>query len=221
MKFNVVLFICCISACLVSASCRSSGGNAGTDIEPTFQEIEGCRLSVPCMILTPETFETEAVPGPVLEAAKEFRGKPGTVVVASSLRPRYLRLIREQGRLLLGTVEIAPSREIVYLCVLTGLGGEADSVRSVKVEDPASPAPWDLGVFIRRYPELAARLNDLPPGDARLAAAEPEVRELLRRGSTRTMLEKQPRGADAAALDEAVRAEQEQIGVVETIVNSN
>lgn len=217
MKSNIILSALCLLFCMVSASCRSSGGNADVSVVPSFQEIEGCSLSIPCMILTPETLEN--VPGPVVEAAKDYCGKSGTVVVASALRPRYLRLIREQGRLLLGSVEVNPSREIVYLCVLTGLGDEADSVRSVKVENPDSPAPWDLGVFIKRYPELAARLNELPPEDSRLAAAEPAVRELLSRGSTRAMLEKHSRGADADALDDAMRAEQEQIRVVEAILN--
>lgn len=183
-----------------------------------FQEIDGCSISVPCMILTPETLET--VPEPVIEAAKKYCGKPGFVVVASSLRPRYLRLIRPQGRLLLGSVEVNPSREIVYLCVLAGLDGETDSIRSVKVENPDSPAPWELGVFIKRYPELASRLGELPDGDDRLEAADPAARELLSLGSTRTMLEKRAGRADPDALDEAKRAEQKQIGVLENFLNS-
>jgi len=202
--------------CIFFPSCRFSGGNADPAVEPTFQEIEGCSISGQCMILTPETLEN--VPAPVVEAAKEYCGKPGTVVVASSLRPRYLRLIRSQGRLLLGSVEVNPSREIVYLCILTGLD-EAEPVCSIKVENPDAPDPWDLGVFVKRYPDLSARLNELPPEDARLAAAEPAVRELLRRGSTRALLEKNSRSSDPAALDDAKQAELEQIAVVESILN--
>jgi len=218
MKIKTAMSVLCLAFAVVSASCRSDGEADGQKSIPEFCEIEGCSLSVPCMIVTPDTLGS--LPGPVAEVAEKHCGKPGTVVVASSLRPRYLRLLREQGRLLLGSLEVNPSREIVYLCVLEGIGEAADSSLSIKVENPEAQAPWDLGVFVKRYPELAARLGELPPDDDRLVAAEPAARELLRRGSTRTLLEKQTAGAASDALEEARRSEQEQIAVLEDILNS-
>ena len=218
MKFNVILSIICLMFCIVSASCRSSAGDAGAGIVPEFLEIEGCSLPEDCMLVTPETLDS--LPEPVFAEAKKHCGKPGVVVVVSSLRPRYLRLIRGQGRLLLGSVEIKSSRQVVYLCVMSGLGEAADSILSVEIENPDETLPWNLGIFISRYPELASSLGELPPGDERLNLAEPAARELLRRGSTRTMLEKHARGKDPAALEEAVQAEKEQIRVLEEILSS-
>lgn len=218
MKSRIILAILFLATCAAAISCRS----AGPETEPVglseFQEFEGCSMSVPCMLVTPETLAD--VPEPVREAAEKFSGEAGTVVAVSSLRPRYLRLIRQQGRLLLGSVEINPSTGTVYLCVLSGLGEAAETVRSIKVENPDDPDPWDLGVFIRRYPELAARLNELPPGDSRLEAASPAVKELLSRSSTRIMLEKRARTTDSSELAEARRAEEEQVAALESILNS-
>ena len=219
MKSSIVLFLLCLAVCAAAVSCRSSGAEtAEYGGLSEFQEFAGCSLSVPCMLVTPETLAD--VPEPVREAAEKFSGKAGTVVAVSSLRPRYLRLIRRQGRLLLGSVEINPSTGTVYLCVLSGLGDAAETVRSIKVENPDDPDPWDLGVFLRRYPELAARLNELPPGDSRLEEASPAVRELLSRSSTRIMLEKRARKTDPSELAEARRAEAEQVAVLESILNS-
>ena len=107
-----------------------------------------------------------------------------------------------------------------FLSVICGLGEDADCIRSIKVENPDSPDPWDLGVFISRYPDLADRIGALPPGDARLAALGPAARELLSLGSTKVMLERHARKKDPAELEAAVLAEQEQIGVLEDILNS-
>ena len=216
MKSDIVLTILCFLLCLASASCRSAGEDTEYGVIPEMLEFADCTLPVPCMIVTPETLGE--LPEPVLETAEKHCGNPGTLVVVSALRPRYFRLIREQGRLLLGSVEIAPSAGTVYLCVLSGLGDAAETIRSIRVENPDAIETWNLGVFIRRYPELAARLNDLPPGDGRLDAAESAAQKLLRRGSTRVMLEKRSAG-NTAALDEAIRAEQEEIGVLESILN--
>ena len=217
MKSDIVLTILCFLLCLASASCRSAGEDAEYGVIPEMLEFADCTLPVPCMIVTPETLAE--LPEPVLEMAEKHCGSHGTLVVASALRPRYFRLIREQGRLLLGSVEIAPSAGTVYLCVLSGLGDAAETIRSIRVENPDALETWNLGVFIRRYPELSARLNDLPPGDERLEAAESAAQELLRRGSTRVMLEKRA-GENSAAMEAAVQAEQEQIGVLEDILNS-
>ena len=220
MKSNHVLSILllCLMLCVGSASCRSTAENDGFGGISEVLEIEDCVLSEPCVLVTPDMLDT--LPEPVRKEAKKNSGEPGTVVVASSLRPRYVRLIRRQGRLLLGAVEEKPARNSVYLSVIVGLGDAADSVRSIKVENPESPDPWGLGVFMNRYPELADRINELPPGDERFAALEPAALELLKRGSTRVMLERHSRKNDPDALEEAVRAEQEQIGVLEGILNS-
>lgn len=217
MKSDIVLTILCFLLCLAAASCRSAGEDAEYGVIPEMLEFADCTLPVPCMIVTPETLGE--LPEPVLEAAEKHCGRPGTLVVVSGFRPRYFRLIREQGRLLLGSVEINPSAGTVYLCVLSGLGEVAETIRSVRIEKPDALEPWNLGVFVRRYPELAARLNDLPPGDGRLEAADSAARELLSRGSTRVMLEKRSAG-NTAALEKAIRAEQDQIGVLEDILNS-
>ena len=216
MKSDIVLTILCFLLCLASASCRSAGEDTEYGVIPEMLEFADCTLPVPCMIVTPETLGE--LPEPVLEVAEKHCGNPGTLVVVSALRPRYFRLIREQGRLLLGSVEIAPSAGTVYLCVLSGLGDAAETIRSIRVENPDVLETWNLGVFVRRYPELAARLNELPPGDGRLDAAESAAQELLRRGSTRVLLEKRSAG-NSAALDEAIRAEQEQIKVLESILS--
>ena len=217
MKSDIVLTILCFLLCLASASCRSAGEDTEYGVIPEMLEFADCTLPVPCMIVTPETLGE--LPEPVLEVAEKHCGNPGTLVVVSALRPRYFRLIREQGRLLLGSMEIAPSTGTVYLCVLSGLGDAAETIRSIRIENPDVLETWNLGVFVRRYPELAARLNDLPPGDGRLDAAESAAQELLRRGSTRVLLEKRSAG-NSAALDEAKAAEQEQIGVLESILST-
>ncbi len=217
MRSDIVLTILCFLLCLASASCRSAGEDAEYGVIPEMLEFADCTLPVPCMIVTPETLGE--LPEPVLEVAEKHCGNPGTLVVVSALRPRYFRLIREQGRLLLGSVEIAPSAGTVYLCVLSGLGDAAETIRSIRVENPDVLETWNLGVFVRRYPELAARLNELPPGDGRLDAAESAAQELLRRGSTRVLLEKRSAG-NSAALDEAKAAEQEQIEVLENILST-
>lgn len=215
MKKSLLPFILLVALCLAAASCRSSSEeNAEPGGIPEYLEVEGCSIDAPCLIVTPEMLD--GLPEAVRDEAAKHVGKPGTVVIVSGVRPRYLRLLRAQGLLLLGSVEINPSREVVYLCVLSGID-DADSIRAVKVEDPAAPEPWNLGVFARRYPELTARLNGLPPGDERHAAADSAARELLRLGSNRVMLEK---SADAAALEEAVRAERDQIAALEDILNS-
>lgn len=217
MKSCILISFLCAVLCIVSASCRSSG----TEREPggisEFREFGGCSLSVPCMLVTPDTLGD--VPDEVRPEAEKFLGKAGTVVAVSSLRPRYLRLIRQQGRLLLGSVELNPSTGTVYLCVLSGIGDEAETVRSIRIENPDDPDPWDLGIFIKRYPDLSARLGALPPGEDRFEEAVSAARELLRRGSTRTMLEKHGRAGDAEALEEARQAEAEQIAVLERILN--
>ncbi len=217
MRSDIVLPILCFLLCLASASCHSAGEDAEYGVIPEMLEFADCTLPVPCMIVTPETLGE--LPEPVLETAEKHCGSPGTLVVVSALRPRYFRLIREQGRLLLGSVEIAPSAGTVYLCVLSGLGDAAETIRSIRVENPDVLETWNLGVFVRRYPELAARLNELPPGDGRLDAAESAAQELLRRGSTRVLLEKRSAG-NSAALDEAIRAEKEQIEVLENILST-
>ncbi len=219
MRLSFFRLSICIMLCLGAASCRSA---AKPDIETAgaseVMEIADCVLDSPCVLVTPGVLD--ALPEPVRKEAKRFVGKPGTVVVASSLRPRYFRLIRRSGRLLLGSVEIKSARKIVYLSVVACPGEAADAVRSVAVENPDSPEPWDLGVFMNRYPELSVRIGELPPGDARLDPLRAASRELLSRGSTRVMLERHARTKDPAALEAAVQAEQEQIGVLEEILNS-
>ena len=217
MKSEIVPIILAFLICLLSVSCRSSGEDSRFGVIPEMMEFSDCSLAVPCMIVTPETLGD--LPEPVLAEAKKHCGEPGTVVVVSGVRPRYFRLVREQGRLLLGSVEVNPSAGTVFLSVLSGLDEAAETIRSVSVEKPDAPRTWTLGVFVKRYPELAARLDELPPGDARLEAAEAAAQELLSRGSTRVLLEKRAAGRDSAALEDAVRAEQEQIAVLEDILN--
>lgn len=220
MRSNLLLSIVCLMLCLGFAACRSTTETAesGGGISEVL-EIEGCTLSEPFVQVTPDLLDT--LPEPVRDVAKKYCGKPGTVVVASNLRPRYFRLIRRQERLLFGSVEIKSAQRVVYLSVIDGLGEAAASIRSIKLENPDSPDPWDLGVFIKRYPELSDRIVGLSPGDERLASLEPAARELLKRGSTRIMLERHSRTKDPDALEAAVQAEQEQIGVLEEILNSN
>lgn len=219
MKTNILLTILCLLLSAGAASCRST---AAEEVESgaisQVLEIEDCVLSEPCMLVTRDTLDT--LPEKVRAEAKKYCGEAGTVVVASSLRPRYFRLVRRQDRLLLGSVEITSAQQIVYLSVICGLGEAADTVRSVKIENPESPDTWDLGVFIKRYPELADRISALPPGDERLARLEPAAKELLSRGSTRVMLERHARKKDPDALEAAEQAEQEQIRIVEDILNS-
>ena len=219
MKTNAVPLIACLLFCLGAAACRST---AEADAEAVglseVLEIDDCVLSALCMHVTPDVLDT--LPDPVRIEAEKHCGKKGTVVVASSLRPRYFRLIRGQQRLVLGSDETRPLRNAVFLSVIVNLGEAVDSIRSIKIENPDSPDPWDLGIFIRRYPELAGRIAELPPDDERLAELGPAARELLSRGSTKVMLERHSRREDPVALEAAVRAEQEQIGVLESILNS-
>ena len=218
MKTNILLSILCLLVCAGAASCRSTPEEVESGAISEVLEIEGCVLSEPCVLVTRDVLDT--LPEGVRAEAKKYCGDGGTVVVASSLRPRYFRLVRQQNRLLLGSVEVASAQKIVYLSVICGLGGAADSIRSIKIENPGSPDTWDLGIFIKRYPELAARIGAIPPGDGRLAALGPATKELLSRGSTRVMLERHSREKDPAEIEAAEQAEQEQIGVVEDILNS-
>lgn len=218
MKSAIVPIIFAFFLCLASSACRSSGDTVQFGVIPEMQEFADCSLGVPCMIVTPETLGE--LPEPVLEAAEKHCGEPGTLVVVSGVRPRYFRLVREQGRLLLGSVEINPSAGTVFLSVLSGLGEAAETIRSVQVETPEAPRTWTLGVFVKRYPELAVRLDALEPADPRFEAAEAAAQELLSRGSTRTLLEKRAGGKNSDTLEDAVRAEQEQIHVLEDILNA-
>ena len=218
MRSIILPTILCLMLCLGVAACRSTEESAGSGGFSEVLEIEDCVLPEPYVLVTPDMLDT--LPDPVRSEAEKYCGRPGTVVVASNLRPRYFRLIRQQERLLLGSVEATSARRIVYLSVIDGLGDAADSIRSIKVENPDSPDPWDLGVFVKRYPELAARIGALPPRDGRLAALDPAARELLKRGSTRIMLERHSRKKDPDALEAAAQSEQEQIGVLEDILNS-
>ena len=218
MKSAIIPIILAFLICFGSASCRSSVDAPQFGVIPEMQEFADCSISVPCMIVTPETLGE--LPEPVLEAAQKHCGEPGTLVVVSGVRPRYFRLVREQGRLLLGSVEVNPSVGTVFLCVLSGLGEAAATIRSVQIENPETPRTWTLGVFVKRYPELASRLDALEPGDPRLEEAEAAAQELLSRGSTRVLLEKRAGGRNSAALEDAVRAEQEQIAVIEAILNA-
>ena len=206
--------------CFGVVSCRSTAAeDAETVGASEVMEIPECVLSVPCVLVTPDVLDS--LPESVRNEAKKFCGKPGVAVIASSMRPRYFRLIRRQERFLLGGVETKLTQNTVYLSIVSGLGDAADSIRSIALENPDSPDPWNLGVFIKRYPELADRIGGLPLGDERLAALDPAARELLKRGSTRVMLERHSREKDPAALEDAVQAEQEQIGALEDILNSN
>lgn len=220
MKHRSILSILCLLLCAAAASCRSA---ATADTETVgaseVMEIEGCVLDAPYVLVTPDVLGT--LPETLRGEAEKYCGKPDVVVVASSLRPRYFRLIRRQGRLLLGSSDVPAVRNAAFLSVITGLGETAESIRGIAVENPDSPIPWNLGVFIKRYPELSDRIAALPPGDEHLATLEPAARELLKRGSTRVMLERHSRTKDPAALEAAVQAEQEQIGVLEEILNSN
>ena len=218
MKSVIVPIILAFLLCLAAASCRSSWEDSRFGVIPEMLEFADCSIAVPCMIVTPETLGE--LPEPVLEAAEKHCGEPGTLVVVSGVRPRYFRLVREQGRLLLGSVEVNPSAGTVFLCVLSGLGDAAESILSVQIENPEAPRTWTLGVFVKRYPELAARLDELEPGDARLESAESAAQELLSRGSTRALLEKRAGGRSSTALEDAVRAEQEQIRVLEDLLNA-
>ena len=219
MKHKLFPVILCLILGLGAVSCRST---AAADMETVgaseVMEIEDCVLSEPCLLVTRDVLDT--LPEAVRDEAKKHCGKPGAVVVASSLRPRYFRFIRRQERLLLGSDEIPVARNTVFLSVITGVGEETDSIRSVAIEKADSPDPWNLGVFVNRYPELADRIAELPVDDDRLAELEPAARELLKLGSTRIMLERHSRTKDPAAIEAAAQAEQEQIAVLKEILNS-
>ena len=219
MRSIILLSLFCMMLCFWVASCRSTAKeDAETVVMSEVMEIADCVLDVPCMLVTPDTLET--LPEAVRSEAKKYCGKSGVVVVASSLRPRYFRLIRRQECLLLGSVEIRSAQEIVYLSVISGLGEAADTIRNVRIENPDSLEPWNLGVFMNRYPELAEHIAELPPDDERLDSIRTAARELLSRGSTRVMLERHSRTKDPATLEAAVQTEQEQIRVLEEILNS-
>ena len=219
MKSTAILSILCMMLCLGTVSCRST---AAVDAESVglseVLEIDGCTLPVPFARVTPDVLET--LPEPVRTEAEKYCGKPGTIVVASSLRPSYFRLIRRQDRLVLGSEEKKALKDAVYLSVVAGLGEVADSIRSIKLENPDAPDPWDIGIFIKRYPELADRISELPPDDERLDELRTAAREPLSRGSTRVMLERHSRTKNPAALEAATQAEQEQIAFLEEILNS-
>jgi len=220
MKATILLSFFCMMLCACAVSCRSTA-DAGAEsvVLSEVLEIEDCILPEPYVRVTPEALDT--LPEQVREEAKKYCGSPGTIVVVSSLRPRYFRLIRRQERLLLGSDDVPSVRNSVFLSVITGLGDTADTVRSIKIENPGSPDPWDLGVFMERYPELTDRINELPPEDERLKALEPAARELLSLGSTRIMLERHSRTKAPAAIEEALHAEQDQIKVLEEILSPN
>lgn len=219
MKHRSVLSILCLLLFAAAASCRStSAADAETVGASEVLEIGDCELDAPYMLVTQDVLVT--LPEAVRDEAKKYCGNPGVVVVASSLRPRYFRLNSRQECLLLGSSDDPVPRNMVFLSVITGLGEAAESIRGIAVENPDSPLPWNLGVFIKRYPDLSDRIASLPPGDERLAPLEPAARELLSRGSTRVMLERHSRTKDPAELEAAVQAEREQIGVLEEILNS-
>lgn len=219
MRPTVFLFLFCLMLCFGSVSCHSTAdADAETVVMSEVMEINDSVLDVSCMLVTADTLET--LPEAVRDEAERYCGKPGIVVVASSLRPRYFRLIRRQECLLLGSVEIQSAQKIVYLSVISGLGEDADAIRSIRIENPDSLEPWNLGVFMKRYPELADHIAELPPDDERLDSLRAAARELLSRGSSRVMLERHSRTKDPAAIEAAVQAEQEQIGVIEEILSS-
>ena len=205
---------------LVSASCRSTADEVEPACIPEFMEIEDCAFDRPCLLVTPENLD--GLPDAVRAEAKKHCGKPGTAVVVSSLRPRYLQLLRSQGRLILGTAEINPSVKTAYLCVVNGLGDAAESIRSVSVEHADSPDPWNLGVFVKRYPELAARLGEVAPDDPRRERLAAACTELLSLGSTRNMLERRTKTPEnAEQLNAAIQAERRQIEVLEALLSSD
>lgn len=219
MRPTIFLSLFCLMLCFGAVSCRSTAdADAETVVMSEVMEIQDSVLDEPCVLVTADTFET--LPEAVRDEARKYCGKPGLVVVASSLRPRYFRLVRRQERLLLGSDDVPAERNTVFLSVITGLGEAADSIRSITVENPDSLEPWNLGVFMKRYPELADRIAELPSGDERLDSLRPAARELLSRGSSRIMLERHSRTKDPAAIEAAVQAEQEQIGVLEEILSS-
>ena len=219
MRPTFFLSLFCLMLCFGAVSCRSTAdADAETVVMSEVMEIQDSVLDEPCVLVTADTLET--LPEAVRDEARKYCGKPGLVVVASSLRPRYFRLIRRQERLLLGSDDVPAERNTVFLSVITGLGEAADSIRSITVENPDSLEPWNLGVFMKRYPELADRIAELPSGDERLDSLRPAARELLSRGSSRIMLERHSRTKDPAAIEAAVQAEQEQIGVLEEILSS-
>ena len=221
MRTTFLFFSFCLMLCFGAVSCRSAAdadADAETVVMSEVMEIADCVLDAPCTLVTADMLGT--LPEKVRDEAKKYVGKPGFVVVASSLRPRYFRLIRRQECLLLGSVEKRSAQKIVYLSVVSGLGEAAGAIRNIRIENPDSPEPWTLGVFMNRYPELAARIAGLSSDDGRLDSLRNASRELLSRGSTRVMLERHSRTNDPAALASAVQAEQEQIRVLEEMLNS-
>ena len=205
---------------LVSTSCRSTADEVEPACIPEFMEIDGCVFDRPCMLVTPD--DLAELPEAIRSEAAKHCGKYGVAVVVSSLRPRYLRFLRSQGRLILGSVELNPSVKTAYLCVLSGLGDDADAIRSVSVENADAPDPWNLGVFVKRYPELAARLGEVRPDDPRRERLVSEAAELLSLGSTRTMLERHSKTARSdGRLQEAEEEERRQLEAIEAILSSN
>jgi len=205
---------------LVSVSCRSTADEVEPVCIPEFMEIDDCVFDLPCLLVTPDTLAE--LPDAIRAEAAKHCGRHGVAVVVSSLRPRYLRFLRSQGRLILGTVELNPSVKTAYLCVLSGLGDDADAIRSVSVENADSPDPWNLGVFVKRYPELAVRLGEVPPDDPRREQLVSEAAKLLSLGSSRTMLERHSKTAQSdGRLREAEEEERRQLEAVEAILSSN
>lgn len=208
------------SFALASASCRSTADEVEPACIPEFMEIEDCAFDRPCQLVTPENLAE--LPEAIRSKAAKHSGRHGVAVVVSSLRPRYLRFLRSQGRLVLGTVELDPSVKTAYLCVLSGLGDDAAAIRSVSVENAESPDPWNIGVFVKRYPELAARLGEVAPDDPRRERLASEAAKLLSLGSTRTMLERHSNAARTdGRLEEAEEDERRHLEAVEAILSSN
>ena len=208
------------SFALASVSCRSTADEVEPVCIPEFMEIGDCAFDRPCLLVTPENLAE--LPDAIRSEAAKHCGKHGVAVVVSSLRPRYLRFLRSQGRLVLGSIELNPSVKTAYLCVLSGLGDDAAAIRSVSVENAESPDPWNIGVFVKRYPELAARLGEVAPDDPRRERLASEAAKLLSLGSTRTMLERHSNAARTdGRLEEAEEDERRQLEAVEAILSSN
>ena len=221
MLRRLITALLLLTLAFAAASCHSTAQEPESAAPiPEFIEIADCAFDRPCLLVTPENLD--GLPDAVRAEAKKHCGKPGTAVVVSSLRPRYLQLLRSQGRLILGTAEINPSVKTAYLCVVNGLGDAAESIRSVSVEHADSPDPWNLGVFVKRYPELAARLGEVAPDDPRRERLAAACTELLSLGSTRNMLERRTKTPEnAEQLNAAIQAERRQIEVLEALLSSD
>ena len=75
---------------------------------------------------------------------------------------------------------------------------------------------------MKRYPELATRLGELPPDDPRREQLASEATRLLSLGSTRNMLERHSTTARTdGRFEEAEEDERRQIEAIEAILSSN